>query len=81
VIELLSRRAALLGAGRSGKVAVGRLVRSKLRAGRLPFRVSLGGLARRALAREGKLLLLVRITISAPDLKPLRLSRGVILRG
>jgi plastocyanin len=79
-IVLLSRRSAL-GAGRSGTMRVGRLVRTKLKAGRLPFRVSLLRVARRALGREGKLPLVVRITISAPDLKPLRLRRGVILRG
>ena len=81
VVVLLSRRAVLKGPGHRGTVRVGRLVRPNLKAGRLPFRVSLTRLARRALASRERLALTVRTTVSAAGLKPLRLRRGVILRG
>lgn len=78
-IQLLARRAALLGAGRSGTMRVGKLIRSHLNAGRLSFRVSLKRVARIALRGSERLALTVRITVRAPSQEPLKLKRGVVL--
>lgn len=80
-IDLLSRRAPLLGAGHAGTMRVGRLVRSNLRPGRLSFAVSLKRFARRALKREKDLPLTVRITLAPPGQKALKLTRKVVLHG
>jgi hypothetical protein len=78
-IELLARRAALLGAGHPGTTRVGRLVRTSLKAGRVSFTVSLKRLARRALQTKEKLALTARVTVSAPNHQALKLRRGVVL--
>jgi plastocyanin len=78
-VLLLARRASLSAAGHSARKRVGRLVRSPLRAGRVSFSVSLRGPARRALRREGKLRLKVKVIVMPPGRAALTLTRGVSL--
>jgi plastocyanin len=78
-VDLLARRAALFGSGGAGKLRVGRLVRSSLRAGRVSFAVSLKRVARRALRRHRRLALTVRVTVVPPHGETLKLTRGVVV--
>lgn len=79
-IELLAKGASLARAGRSAQVGVGRLTRSSLYAGILPFSVSLNAKARRALARHRRLALSVRIVLAPLHGPAVTITRAVILR-
>lgn len=79
-VHLLARRAALFGAGRAGKVRVGRLVRSSLQPGRVSFAVALKRVARRALRREERLRLSVQVIVNPLQGKTLKLTRKVVIR-
>jgi plastocyanin len=78
-VDLFARRASLLGTGKSGTARVGRLVRSKLRAGRVSFTVAIKRLARRALRSHERLALTVRVTVDPLGQKALKLTRKVVL--
>lgn len=62
-VELLAKRASLASA-RSSFLRVGRIVRPAVGPGAFPFRVPLSASGRRALARAGRLVLVVRITLT-----------------
>jgi hypothetical protein len=78
-IGLVARRGAILGAGRSGTMRVGRLVRSHLEAGRVAFTVSLKRFARRALRRNERLPLTVMVIVTPLNRDALKLRRWVVL--
>jgi plastocyanin len=80
-VDLLARRASLLGAGKAGTARVGKLVRSKLRIGKVSFAVPLKRMARRALRSHDRLALTVRVLLSPPGQRTLKLSRKVVLHG
>jgi plastocyanin len=78
-VDLLARRASLFGAGKSGTARVGRLMRSNLRAGRVPFVVVIKRLARRALRSHERLALTVRVILDPPGQKAVKMARRVVL--
>lgn len=78
-VDLLTGRASLRLSGPAGTVRVGRLLRSGLRAGLVPFAVSLKAPARRALRRHGRLALTVRLIITPAVGEALKLTRGLVL--
>jgi hypothetical protein len=74
------RRTALSG-GRSVKqVEVGRRLRSSVAAGRASFTVALSATARRALRRNGRLSISLRLTVTPDEGKSYTATRPVILR-
>ena len=78
VVEL-EVKAASLG-GRGGRmVRVGRLARSLMSAGRQPFAATLKASARRALRRQGRMSVDVRIVVSPPDGPAATMTRRVVL--
>ncbi len=79
-IELLARRAAL-GAMGGGVARVGLLAKSRVKAGRLPFEVTLGPSARRALRERDRLSVSVNITLRPPQGPKATARRKVDLRG
>jgi plastocyanin len=78
-VDLLARSASLAAAAHAGQVRIGRLVRSPLRAGAVPFKVSLSARAAHALRARHRLVLSVRIVLAAPHGPSLQLSRTVVL--
>jgi hypothetical protein len=62
-VDLLTKRASLASA-RSSLVRVGRVLRSAVGPGPVKFRVPLSAAGRRALARAGRLVLVVQITLT-----------------
>lgn len=78
-VDLLARRAALLGAGHTGRQRVGRLIRSALQPGRISFTVPLGRPARRTLRRHGRLSLRVEVIVTPQHGPAVKLKRGVLL--
>jgi plastocyanin len=78
-VDLLARRASLAAAHGPGQVQVGRLVRSRVLAGRVSFRVPLSPRAARALRIRRRLALAVRIVITAPGGTSLQIRRTVLL--
>jgi plastocyanin len=65
-VDLLAPSATLAGIARAKTAVVGRLVRPRTPAGRVSFQVALTTRARRALARRGRLVLIVRILMTPP---------------
>jgi len=80
-VELLAARALLFGSGRPGTIQVGKLVRTSLQAGRIPFTVSLKRVARDALRLHDRLRLTVKVTVTPPGGEALRRVRPVVLHG
>jgi plastocyanin len=78
-VDLFATRAMLFGSGHPGKMRVGRLTRSSLAEGHVSFTVSLKGVARRALRRDERLPLQVKVTVTPPEGDALRRTRAVIL--
>ena len=78
-VDLFATRAKLFGAGHAGRMRVGRLTRSSLREGLVPFTVSLKGVAREALRRDERLPLQVKVTVIPPQGATLRQTRTVIV--
>jgi plastocyanin len=78
-VDLLAKRVSLFGAGQSGLVRVGRLVRTSLQPGIAPFRVALDARARRALAARRHLTLRVRILVTPASGSAVTITRGVVL--
>jgi plastocyanin len=80
-VELLIPRASIAVAGRRMRtLLVGRLVKSRLPAGRERFEVALKARARRALRRTGRLALSVRIALTPPGGHRLTRTLAVTLR-
>jgi plastocyanin len=77
-VDLLAKSASLAG-HRASRVRVGRLVRSSLHAGRLPFSVALDARARRALHAHRRLALTVRLVLSPPQGAATSVVRSVVL--
>jgi plastocyanin len=78
-VDLFATRAKLFGPGHPGRMRVGRLTRSSLSEGHVSFTVSLKGVARRALHRDERLPLQVKVTVTPPQGDALRRTRAVIL--
>ncbi len=80
-VDLLANGATLEGAMHSKRVTVGRLLRSSVRAGLLPFVVKLDAKSRHALSRRRRLALTVRFVLIPLNGKPTTLIRTVALHG
>ncbi len=80
-VTLLARGASLAGAGHSGRVRVGRVVRSSLHAGTVSFAVALDAAAAHTLRIHGHLTLAVKIVLTPPNGSALAITRSVLLRG
>jgi plastocyanin len=78
-VDLLARSASLAAARDAGQLRIGRFVRSAVRAGAVPFKVSLSARAVHALRARHRLALTVRIRLAAPHGPSLQLSRTVVL--
>jgi plastocyanin len=78
-VDLLAKRASLLGGGQSGLVRVGRLVRASLQPGTAPFKVALDSRARRALATHRRLTLDARIVVTPASGSIVTITRSVVL--
>jgi hypothetical protein len=78
-VDLLASRASLAGAGAAAPARVGRIVRTSLRAGKMPFSVPVNARARGALARHRRLPLTVEITLAPASGPPSFASRRVTL--
>jgi hypothetical protein len=78
-VFLLVRRSAL-GRRGSGLVAVARLARANVRAGRTRFTVRLNAAARRALMRRGRLAVTVRVVVTPAEGSPFSTTRRLTLR-
>lgn len=76
-IALLAKRAALFENGGNALAQIGKLVRSQLPVGRIPFRVALGKAGKRALRRDGSLGLRVKIRVKSADGSVKTFVRGV----
>jgi hypothetical protein len=63
-VELFAPGAPIATGSHVSKVLVGRLVKSKLSAGRFTFKVALNGKAKQALARHGHLSLSVKVLLA-----------------
>jgi plastocyanin len=80
-VDLLARRASLASAGHPPPaVRVGRIVHASLRAGKVPFSVSLTARARNALSRRGRLALSVKVVIEPVSGPTVTITRAVVVR-
>lgn len=77
-IDVLASSAALMKAHAPKRIRVGRLVRSSVAEGRLPFSIRLSSHARRALARRHRLALTVRIVLTPAYGETITLRRAVV---
>lgn len=77
-VDLFAQSGLLAKAKHSARVRVGRLVRSSLSAGKLPFSVKLNARARQALKRKRRLALTVKIVLTPTSGKPLTVTRAVV---
>jgi plastocyanin len=80
-VDLLANSATLAKATHGKRVTVGRLLRSSVRAGLLPFVVKLDAKARRALSHRRRLALTVRLVLTPLTGEPTTLIRTVALHG
>jgi plastocyanin len=78
-VRILARRASLAGA-RPRLLRVGRFVRSAVGAGTVPFTVPLSASGRRALARAGRLALILEVRLTAKSGAAARATRKLTLR-
>jgi plastocyanin len=78
-IELLGARSSLLDTRQTGKMRVGRLVRSALPPGQVAFTVSLKPVARRALRSRGSLPLTAAVSVTAPGGATFERNRRVLM--
>ena len=78
-IGLFAAGASLAKAGHPARVRVGRLVRRSLKAGNVPFSVSLTAKGKAALRRHRRLALTVKITLTPLDGAAVTVTRGVVL--
>jgi plastocyanin len=75
-----ARRGALVGGASTRQVAVGRSLRSSVGPGRAAFSVRLSATARRALRRNGRLSISLRLTVTPPAGDSYTATRAVVLR-
>jgi hypothetical protein len=75
-----ARRGALSGGRSTLLVQVGRQLRSSVGPGRVSFSVPLSATARRALRRNGRLAITLRLTVDPPTGATYTAQRAVILR-
>jgi hypothetical protein len=80
-VTLLAKGASLAGAGHSGRVRVGRVVRSSLHAGTVSFAVALDAVAAHTLRIHGHLTLAVKIVLAPLHGSAPTITRSVLLRG
>jgi plastocyanin len=78
-VGLFAAGASLAKAGHPARVRVGRLVRRSLKAGNVPFSVSLTAKGKAALRRHRRLALTVKITLTPLDGAAVTVTRGVVL--
>jgi plastocyanin len=78
-VGLLAAGASLAKAGHPAQVRVGRLVRSRLQAGSVPFSVPLNARGKAALRRHRRLALTVKIVLTPPHGAAVTLVRGVVV--
>jgi plastocyanin len=78
-VDLLARGAPVARAKRSATVVVGRLIRSAVLTGAVPFAVKLNARARGALERHRRLTLTVRITLTPRQGRAATVTRRVTL--
>ena len=78
-VGLFAGRALLATAGQPKQVRVGRLVRSSLKAGKVPFSVPLDAKGRTALRRHRRLVLSMRISLTPQHGTPEAVTRRVVL--
>jgi plastocyanin len=79
-VELLARGASLATAHHARAVRVGRLVRSSLHAGRVPFSVALNARARRGLRTHRRLALTAKIVLTPATGAAVGVTRSIVLR-
>lgn len=80
-VDLVAKNASLARRRhRATQVTVGRLVRSSVPAGKVPFSVALNARAKAALRRHRRLAITVRIVLTSPSHEAHILTRGVVLR-
>jgi plastocyanin len=75
-----ARRKALFGGQSTRQVQVGRQARASVGAGRVAFTVQLSAAARRALRRNGRLAISLRLTVTPPSGAAYTATRAVTLR-
>jgi plastocyanin len=75
-----ARRNALYGGRSLHQVQVGRRARSSAPSGRVAFSVALNAAARRALRRNGRLSISLRLTVTPPQGSAYTATRAVVLR-
>jgi hypothetical protein len=80
VVRAFARRRALAGGRSLLQVQVGRQARSAVAAARVSFAVRISASARRALRRNGRLAISLRLTVTPPDGAAYRTTRAVVLR-
>ncbi len=78
-VGLFAASASLAKAGRSVQVRIGRLVRSSLKAGNVPFSVSLTAKGKASLRRHRRLALTVKITLTPLHGAAVTITRGVVV--
>jgi plastocyanin len=79
-VDLLAKSASLAKARHSGSVRVGRLSRTPLSAGKLSFSVALNAAAKRALKRNHRLSITVKITLTPAKGSSVIVTHRVTLR-
>jgi plastocyanin len=79
-VELLGARSSLFDTTQTGKIRVGRLVRSALPPGRAAFTVSLERVARRALRSRGSLPVTAVVSVAAPGGATFERNRRVLMK-
>lgn len=75
-----ARRGVLSGGRSTTLVLVGSRLRRSVAAGRVSFSVPLSATARRALRRDGKLAITLKVSVSPPSGTSFRASRAVVMR-
>ena len=78
-VGLFATSASLAKAGHPAQVRIGRLVRSSLKAGNVPFSVTLTAKAKAALRRHRRLALTVKITLTPLHGAAVTITRGVVV--
>ncbi len=79
-VGLFTAGASLAKAGHPAQVRIGRLVRSSLTAGSVPFSVPLTAKGKAALRRHRHLTLTAKITLTPPHGAAVTITRGVVVR-
>jgi hypothetical protein len=78
-VGLFATGASLAKAGHPAQVRIGRLVRSSLKAGNVPFSVPLSAKGKAALRRHQRLALTVKITLTPQHGAAVTVTRGVVV--